>query len=140
MQFGQRPQMLLLDVSKQQSNRGRIYDSPAAFERRLELFRELALPMLKSLDRDGRLNIVEGDTELPSDRQQFAKALLELMRRAARNEDDPNRISVLEEDVENERETKNRANGIAKPIANGIVARANGPIIGNGVAGMIFFF
>jgi hypothetical protein len=86
-------------VSRLQPGRGRPYDGVEAFERRLELFGEFALPMLKSLDAEGRLSIVDGETELPADRQQFASALLELMRRAARNEDDPNRISVEEEAI-----------------------------------------
>ncbi|XP_058806621.1 uncharacterized protein LOC131673009 isoform X2 [Phymastichus coffea] len=135
--FGIRPVMLLLDVSKQQPNRGRIYDSAEAFERRLMLFRELSLPMLKSFDREGRLSIVEGDTELPADRQQFAKALLELMRRVSRNEDDPNRISVLESEIEDadQRTAKSTANGVVKPLANGAVLRANEATVGNGVAG-----
>ena len=130
--------MLLLDVSKQQTGRGRLYDGAEAFERRLELFRELSLPMLKSLDREGRLSIVDGDTELPQDRQQFASALLELMRRAARNEDDPNRISVLRSEEDEEEAPKPTANGVAKPIGNGVGPRANNqPVIGNGVAGII---
>ena len=138
--------MLLLDVSKQQVSRGRLYDGAEAFERRLELFRELALPMLKSLDSEGRLSIVDGDTELPADRQQFASALLELMRRASRHEDDPNRISVLSEPEEEEEDevvteevaktTRRQApNGVAKPVGNGVAHRANEPVVSNGVAG-----
>ncbi|XP_008216433.1 adenylate kinase isoenzyme 5 isoform X2 [Nasonia vitripennis] len=141
--FGQRPEMLLLDVSKQQLGRGRLYDGVEAFGRRLELFRELSLPMLKSLDNQARLSIVDGDTELPVDRQQFASALLQLMRRAARNEDDPNRISVLQSEPEDEDvpkvsagRRKPAANGLAKPVGNGVNHRANNEVImGNGVAG-----
>lgn len=33
-------------------------DTVSSFRRRLELFRELTLPMLKTLDGDGRLTIV----------------------------------------------------------------------------------
>lgn len=140
--------MLLLDVSKQQLGRGRLYDGVEAFGRRLELFREFSLPMLKSLDNQGRLSIVDGDTELPADRQQFASALLQLMRRAARNEDDPNRISVVQSEPEDEAEEeedepkvsasrrKPVANGVAKPIGNGVNHRANNEVImGNGIAG-----
>ena len=50
--------MVLLDCSKLQLGRGRRDDSVAAFRRRLEVFRELSLPMLKSLDQQHRLIIV----------------------------------------------------------------------------------
>lgn len=50
--------MVLLDCSKLQLGRGRRDDSVAAFRRRLEVFRELSLPMLKTLDQDQRLVIV----------------------------------------------------------------------------------
>lgn len=50
--------MVLLDCSKLQLGRGRLDDSVSAFRRRLEVFRELSLPLLKSLDNDGRLTIV----------------------------------------------------------------------------------
>ncbi|KAL7294112.1 hypothetical protein TKK_0012143 [Trichogramma kaykai] len=143
--FGQRPEMLLLDVSKMQTNRGRSYDGIEAFERRLQLFRELSVPMLKSLDAENRLHIVDGDTELPADRQQFASALLELMRRAARHEDDPNRISVLTSGEENSRGPvgglrNNAPNGVAKPAAEVApeATRQNvAPVLatGNGAAG-----
>lgn len=140
LQFGQRPEILLMDVSKQQTSRGRLYDGAEAFERRLDLFRKLALPMLKALDAEGRLRILDGDTEIPADRQQFASALLELMRRASRHEDDPNRISVLRDEDEQPRKIGvGVLNGYAKPVANGIDHR--GPTIGNGAAGTpIFFF
>ncbi|XP_011503420.1 PREDICTED: adenylate kinase isoenzyme 5 [Ceratosolen solmsi marchali] len=115
--FRVKPHMLLLDVSRLQPERGRPYDETEAFARRLELFGELALPLLKSLDAEGRLSIVDGETELPADRQQFASALLELMRRAARNEDEPNRISVIETtDDATHAATWKTPNGMAKVI------------------------
>lgn len=58
MQFGQEPHLLLLDCSKLQLGRGRLDDSVSAFRRRLEIFRELSLPMLKELDNENRLTIV----------------------------------------------------------------------------------
>jgi adenylate kinase len=58
MQYNQRPSAILLDCSKLQLGRGRLDDSVTAFRRRLELFRELTLPLLKKLDQEGRLAIV----------------------------------------------------------------------------------
>lgn len=66
-QFKQQPNLVLLDCSKLQLGRGRLDDSIAAFRRRLELFRELTLPMLKTLDTENRLTIVrDGIQELDS--------------------------------------------------------------------------
>lgn len=59
-QYAQRPPIILLDCSKLQLGRGRMDDTVSSFRRRLELFRELTLPMLKALDGDGRLTIVSG--------------------------------------------------------------------------------
>nr|CAD7412452.1 unnamed protein product [Timema cristinae] len=61
--FKQQPSVILLDCSKLQLGRGRLDDSVAAFRHRLELFRELSLPMLKALDAENRLTIVDGDTD-----------------------------------------------------------------------------
>jgi len=58
LQYNQKPPIILLDCSKLQLGRGRLDDSVSAFRRRLELFRELTLPMLKSIDSGGRLTIV----------------------------------------------------------------------------------
>lgn len=58
LQYKQIPPIVLLDCSKLQLGRGRLDDSVSSFRRRLELFRELTLPMLKSMDTDGRLTIV----------------------------------------------------------------------------------
>lgn len=57
-QYNQIPPVVLLDCSKLQLGRGRLDDSVSSFRRRLELFRELTLPMLKSMDADGHLTIV----------------------------------------------------------------------------------
>ena len=58
MQFGQTPPLVLLDCSKLQLGRGRLDGSVAAFRRRLEIFREMSLPMLKKMDNDNRLTVV----------------------------------------------------------------------------------
>ncbi|KAE8736901.1 hypothetical protein FOCC_FOCC017641 [Frankliniella occidentalis] len=60
--FKQQPPVLLLDCSKLQLGRGRLDDTVAAFRRRLELFRELTLPMLRTMDQENRLTInIMGD-------------------------------------------------------------------------------
>ncbi|KAH9636131.1 hypothetical protein HF086_007083 [Spodoptera exigua] len=74
--------MVLLDCSKLQLGRGRRDDSVAAFRRRLEVFRELSLPMLKTLDQDHRLVIVDGDTDSPDVQTEFTRVLLEEMEKA----------------------------------------------------------
>lgn len=58
LQCRQQPPVLLLDCSKLQLGRGRPDDTVAAFRRRLELFRELTLPMLRTMDQENRLTIV----------------------------------------------------------------------------------
>lgn len=57
-QYRQRPPTILLDCSKLQLGRGRIDDTVSSFRRRLELFREQTLPMLKTMDSSNRLQIV----------------------------------------------------------------------------------
>lgn len=69
--------MILLDCSKLQLGRGRLDDSVAAFRRRLELFRELSLPMLKTLDNENRLTIVDGDTDTPMVQEDFNRVVLQ---------------------------------------------------------------
>ncbi|KAL6265847.1 hypothetical protein P5V15_002668 [Pogonomyrmex californicus] len=85
--FGQKPPLILLDCSKLQLGRGRLDDSVSAFRKRLELFREISLPMLKTLDSDNRLTIVDGDTDVPSVQQDFATALYQLMHLTRRKEE-----------------------------------------------------
>ena len=58
LQFKQKPNIILLDCSKLQLGRGRLDDSVTAFRRRLEIFRQSSLPMLKTMDNIGRLTIV----------------------------------------------------------------------------------
>ncbi|XP_031846422.1 adenylate kinase isoenzyme 5 isoform X2 [Nomia melanderi] len=82
--FGQQPPLVLLDCSKLQLGRGRLDDSVSAFKKRLDLFRELSLPMLKTLDNESRLTIIDGDTDVPSVQQEFAAALYQLMTQSRR--------------------------------------------------------
>ncbi|XP_066582950.1 adenylate kinase isoenzyme 5 isoform X2 [Prorops nasuta] len=85
--FGQEPPLVLLDCSKLQLGRGRLDDSVSAFRKRLEIFREVSLPMLKTLDNDNRLTIVDGDTDVPSVQQEFSAALYQLTRLSRRKEE-----------------------------------------------------
>lgn len=61
--YKQKPTIILLDCSKLQLGKGQLDDSVTAFRRRLEIFRESTLPMLKTMDNIGRLTIVDGDTD-----------------------------------------------------------------------------
>ncbi|KAK9510041.1 hypothetical protein O3M35_004914 [Rhynocoris fuscipes] len=74
--FKQQPMIVLLDCSKLQLGRGRVDDSVTAFRKRLEIFREETLPMLKTLDNENRLQIVDGDTDLPTVQEEFNKIIL----------------------------------------------------------------
>lgn len=58
-----------------QLGRGRLDDTVSSFRRRLEQFRELTLPMLKVLDADGRLAIVDGDTDSSSVQREFERVI-----------------------------------------------------------------
>ncbi|KAI8119297.1 Adenylate kinase isoenzyme 5 [Lucilia cuprina] len=70
-----RPPIILLDCSKLQLGRGRIDDTVSSFRRRLELFREQTLPMLKAMDNSNRLQIIDGDTDSPSVQREFEKSI-----------------------------------------------------------------
>ncbi|XP_076298244.1 adenylate kinase isoenzyme 5 isoform X2 [Lasioglossum baleicum] len=86
--FGQQPPLVLLDCSKLQLGRGRLDDSVSAFKKRLDLFREMSLPMIKTLDNGNRLTIIDGDTDVPSVQQEFAAALYQMMTQARRKGED----------------------------------------------------
>ncbi|XP_024082125.1 adenylate kinase isoenzyme 5 isoform X4 [Cimex lectularius] len=75
-QYKQQPKVVLLDCSKLQLGRGRVDDSVSAFRKRLEVFREQTLPMLKTLDEEGRLQIVDGDSDLPEVQDEFGSIIL----------------------------------------------------------------
>ncbi|XP_011874309.1 PREDICTED: adenylate kinase isoenzyme 5 [Vollenhovia emeryi] len=146
--YGQEPPLVLLDCSKLQLGRGRLDDSVSAFRKRLELFREVSLPMLKTLDSDNRLTIVDGDTDVPSVQQDFAAALYQLMRRARRKEEGslrdsnspaikrhPNGIHASNERAIPNGNAKSTINGVSNHVGkiadatkNGIVAQGVGTI------------
>ena len=64
-----RPKVVLIDCSELElgrnlgQRRGRPDDNLESYKRRLQLYREFSLPMLKTLDEDHRLRIVDGDVE-----------------------------------------------------------------------------
>ena len=64
LQTGVKPPCVLVDCSELElgrnlgRRRGRIDDNLDAYKRRLELYRELTLPVLKTLDEQNRLRIV----------------------------------------------------------------------------------
>ena len=65
----QRPKAILIDCSELElgrnlgQRRGRPDDNLEAYKRRLQHYREHCLPMLKALDEEQRLKIVDGDVE-----------------------------------------------------------------------------
>ncbi|XP_043790117.1 adenylate kinase isoenzyme 5 isoform X2 [Apis laboriosa] len=100
--FDQQPPLVLLDCSKLQLGRGRLDDNVSAFRKRLELFREVSLPMLKALDNENRLTIIDGDTDVPSVQQEFAAALYQLMTQTCRKKkNDPHSSESQIQDNEN---------------------------------------
>ncbi|XP_015373047.1 PREDICTED: adenylate kinase isoenzyme 5 [Diuraphis noxia] len=78
--YAQRPKLILLDCSKLQLGRGRLDDSVSAFRRRLQSFREQTLPMLKALDKDNRLAVVDGNTDDKRVQETFISTLVETMK------------------------------------------------------------
>ncbi|XP_018895600.2 adenylate kinase isoenzyme 5 [Bemisia tabaci] len=98
IKFKQKPTLILLDCSKLQLARGRLDDTVAAFRKRLELFREHTLPLLKHLDDDHRMNIVDGDTDLSEVQDIFSEILLKRI---------------------NEIQSQGERGGAASPVARG---------------------
>ncbi|KAH8353222.1 hypothetical protein KR084_009688, partial [Drosophila pseudotakahashii] len=86
--YKQAPPIILLDCSKLQLGRGRIDDTVSSFRRRLELFREQTLPMLKILDTSNRLQIVDGDTDSPSVQREFERLIRNHIQRLLNKTDD----------------------------------------------------
>ncbi|RZC14242.1 adenylate kinase isoenzyme 5, partial [Asbolus verrucosus] len=142
--FKQKPTIILLDCSKLQLGRGRLDDSVTAFRRRLEIFRQSSLPMLKTMDNIGRLTIVDGDTDtapVQDDFNNVVKEHIEYMKlqQSAEAQNNgyanghvPNGNAVSDttlQDLEAEPiETISRqvGNGIAHTVANGVKNMANG--------------
>ncbi|XP_046411820.1 adenylate kinase isoenzyme 5 [Neodiprion fabricii] len=113
--FGQEPSLLLLDCSKLQLGRGRLDDSVSAFRRRLEIFRELSLPMLKKLDSENRLTIVDGDTDTKNVQDEFTAALKNLVSNSSRQKNNEDSNSVTTGDI-SERIVNFIPNGFAKSV------------------------
>ncbi|XP_052851693.1 adenylate kinase isoenzyme 5 isoform X2 [Drosophila gunungcola] len=94
--YKQRPPIILLDCSKLQLGRGRIDDTVSSFRRRLELFREQTLPMLKILDTSNRLQIVDGDTDSPSVQREFERLIRNHIQRLLNKTDDTDDAAPLD--------------------------------------------
>ncbi|XP_055641967.1 uncharacterized protein LOC129778854 isoform X2 [Toxorhynchites rutilus septentrionalis] len=97
--YRQRPPVILLDCSKLQLGRGRLDDTVSSFRRRLELFRELTLPMLKEMDTAGRLTIVDGDTDSPTVQREFERIVRDHIDRLQRSES-ANRDAHADDDAD----------------------------------------
>ncbi|XP_043950293.1 adenylate kinase isoenzyme 5 isoform X2 [Drosophila biarmipes] len=93
--YKQRPPIILLDCSKLQLGRGRIDDTVSSFRRRLELFREQTLPMLKILDTTNRLQIVDGDTDSPSVQREFERLIRNHIQHLLNKTDDTDETATL---------------------------------------------
>ena len=82
--MGLKPPCVLIDCSELELGRnlgtrtGRIDDSIDAYKRRLELYRELTLPMLKTFDEQNRLKIVSLPLFCQHDKMAFALTVLEI--------------------------------------------------------------
>ncbi|XP_065720742.2 uncharacterized protein [Drosophila suzukii] len=93
--YKQGPPIILLDCSKLQLGRGRIDDTVSSFRRRLELFREQTLPMLKILDTSNRLQIVDGDTDSPSVQREFERLIRNHIQRLLNKTDETDETATL---------------------------------------------
>ncbi|XP_022230854.2 adenylate kinase isoenzyme 5 isoform X2 [Drosophila obscura] len=93
--YQQRPPIILLDCSKLQLGRGRIDDTVSSFRRRLELFREQTLPMLKTMDNSNRLQIVDGDTDSPSVQREFERLIRNHIQQLLNRSDDTDATAPL---------------------------------------------
>ncbi|KAK5646555.1 hypothetical protein RI129_005019 [Pyrocoelia pectoralis] len=139
--FKQRPTVILLDCSKLQLGRGRLDDSVTAFRRRLEIFRQSSLPMLKAMDNIGRLTIVDGDTDSNPVKQDFKNVVDQNIEYLTQNASDaqianghlPN--GVLNNVTENNpietisKKVQQIGNGLAhgtNGVANGVNHMSNG--------------
>ncbi|XP_050077269.1 uncharacterized protein LOC126564310 [Anopheles maculipalpis] len=154
--YNQKPPIILLDCSKLQLGRGRLDDTVSSFRRRLELFRELTLPMLKEMDTAGRLTIVDGDTDSPSVQREFERIVRVNMERVLnsgldqpdpeKNEDiPPVQIGTFKTVLQQRTQQHNSMDAIvqdldtempgAVPTISHHVSLANGHLPGSGKAG-----
>ncbi|KAJ8955549.1 hypothetical protein NQ318_001379 [Aromia moschata] len=148
--FKQKPTIILLDCSKLQLGRGRLDDSVTAFRRRLEIFRQSSLPMLKAMDNIGRLTIVDGDTDTAPVQEDFNNVATSLPNGNAMANGHANghvangfvagdtHLQDLE-DEPIETISKRVGNGVAHTVANGVNSLAKGhvraPQVANGFVG-----
>ncbi|KAF5294183.1 hypothetical protein FQR65_LT10894 [Abscondita terminalis] len=147
--FKQRPTVILLDCSKLQLGRGRLDDSVTAFRRRLEIFRQSSLPMLKAMDNIGRLTIVDGDTDSNPVKQDFKNVIDQNIDYIKQNSNEIHMNGHISNGVANHVEHDSTAietiskkvhdvgNGVAVAVTNGVNHIANGfSHVGNGISHM----
>ncbi|XP_063591817.1 adenylate kinase isoenzyme 5-like [Penaeus indicus] len=94
--FHQIPPLLLVDCSELELGRNlgrresRLDDNVAAARRRLAIYREVTLPMLKAFDEKNRLKIIDGDADIEQVEREVKRAIYVetqlLSRRSIRNE------------------------------------------------------
>ncbi|XP_060848163.1 uncharacterized protein LOC132927686 [Rhopalosiphum padi] len=124
--YAQRPKLILLDCSKLQLGRGRLDDSVSAFRRRLQSFREQTLPMLKALDKDNRLAVVDGNTDDKRVQETFISTLVETMK----GENFPVYHRDDDDDTDPRRDTEKRTTSTAAVAGHAVtgpaVPRQNG--------------
>ncbi|XP_022174569.1 adenylate kinase isoenzyme 5 [Myzus persicae] len=129
--YAQRPKLILLDCSKLQLGRGRLDDSVSAFRRRLQSFREQTLPMLKALDKDNRLAVVDGNTDDKRVQETFIGTLVETMKGENfpvfhRDDDDGDDGDTEIRQVEPEKRTTSAAAAAEHAVSGPAVPRQNG--------------
>ncbi|XP_029727310.2 adenylate kinase isoenzyme 5 isoform X1 [Aedes albopictus] len=111
--YRQSPPIILLDCSKLQLGRGRLDDTVSSFRRRLELFRELTLPMLKEMDTAGRLTIVDGDTDSPTVQREFERIVRDNIQKVLNQDITPVKIGTFKNAIQQGRNSTVQKNADA---------------------------
>ncbi|XP_042874990.1 adenylate kinase isoenzyme 5-like [Penaeus japonicus] len=133
--FHQIPPLLLVDCSELELGRNlgrresRLDDNVAAARRRLAIYREVTLPMLKAFDEKNRLKIIDGDADIEQVEREVKRAIYVetqlLSRRAIRNEaekakqDQSNGNVLLPPGHELEVEVRSLSHEFSDPDING---------------------
>ncbi|XP_037788581.1 adenylate kinase isoenzyme 5-like [Penaeus monodon] len=133
--FHQIPPLLLVDCSELELGRNlgrresRLDDNVAAARRRLAIYREVTLPMLKAFDEKNRLKIIDGDADIEQVEREVKRAIYVetqlLSRRSIRNEaekakqDQSNGNVLLPPGHELEVEVRSLSHEFSDPDING---------------------
>ncbi|KAF5303184.1 hypothetical protein FQA39_LY10097 [Lamprigera yunnana] len=132
--FKQRPTIILLDCSKLQLGRGRLDDSVTAFRRRLEIFRQSSLPMLKAMDNIGRLTIVDGDTDSNPVKEDFNNVIHQNIEYIRQKENEEQLNGHIPNNNEHGADTIDTISKKVHDVGNGVaIAVSNGVHLANGV-------